>query len=524
MKRFFACCISVVLIMMCAVSCAQPRSYETNYETSEDMSEDYKDKETTEEPSKSTEDMGNSEVSDESTEDAKETETSEVFEEETSSTVADTDVSEDVFYITEADIEIGQYVKFGSYEQDDVRENGQEPIEWLVLDIDDGMAVLISRYGLDCKPYNNNLESTTWENCSLRKWLNEDFYETAFNYDEQLKIETAYLSNYGDIIDGTNGGNDTKDKVFLLNKEEAKAFFGEETAYFDTQYGENYLCNKKMALSPTKYAIDEGVLAEKNNQWYNGNCVWWLRDVGQDSYNAAICNSVGSIYEQGAYVSTKEFAVRPVVLVNIEFEKKPIADNHILNVKADDITPGDFYTFGYYEQDCEFENGSEQIEWEVLDVQDGKALLTTVRGIMGSQYGEAGNNAWESSYLRSWLNGDFYQSAFDSREKRFITNTDGDNVFVLSVEEARKYYPDEYEYENAERTIRPTLYGQLTGIYAYENDKWYSMNCSWWLRTAGIDGCAAVVNIFGCIDETGDSVESIYAVRPAIWVDLSLNY
>ena len=46
-------------------------------------------------------------------------------------------------------IEVGDIVTFGHYEQDGDDANGLEPIEWIVLDTEDAVATLISRYGLD---------------------------------------------------------------------------------------------------------------------------------------------------------------------------------------------------------------------------------------------------------------------------------------------------------------------------------------------------------------------------------------
>ena len=63
----------------------------------------------------------------------------------------------------------GDIIKFGKYPQD--RNGSKSPIEWLVLDVKGNEALLISRYGLDCKPYDQKFTDTTWEDCDLRKWL-----------------------------------------------------------------------------------------------------------------------------------------------------------------------------------------------------------------------------------------------------------------------------------------------------------------------------------------------------------------
>lgn len=72
---------------------------------------------------------------------------------------------------------VGDYVFFGAYEQDNNTANGKENIEWLVLEVKDGKALVTSKYALDCKPYNTSYTDVTWENCTLRRWLNNDFIQ-----------------------------------------------------------------------------------------------------------------------------------------------------------------------------------------------------------------------------------------------------------------------------------------------------------------------------------------------------------
>lgn len=83
------------------------------------------------------------------------------------------------------DSAIGETVPFGSYEQDNDGGNGSEPIEWVVLAHQDGRTLLLSRYGLDGMWYNADSVEVTWEESSLRRWLNTDFYNTAFDDTEK---------------------------------------------------------------------------------------------------------------------------------------------------------------------------------------------------------------------------------------------------------------------------------------------------------------------------------------------------
>ena len=51
--------------------------------------------------------------------------------------------------------------------------------------------LVISKYALDAKPYNTNWVRRTWEGCSLRKWLNGEFYSRAFSPAEPERIVTV---------------------------------------------------------------------------------------------------------------------------------------------------------------------------------------------------------------------------------------------------------------------------------------------------------------------------------------------
>lgn len=119
-----------------------------------------------------------------------------------------------------ASIPVGGYITLGTYEQDNNISNGKEDIEWLVLAKETDKMLVISKYGIDCKPYNEEWEDVTWETCTLRTWLNDEFYNTAFSSKEQKKIAETKVVNDDNPISGAKGGNDTKDKVFLLSMDE----------------------------------------------------------------------------------------------------------------------------------------------------------------------------------------------------------------------------------------------------------------------------------------------------------------
>ena len=78
----------------------------------------------------------------------------------------------------------GEYVAVGKYEQDNQGSNGKEHIGWLVLEVKDGKALVISQHGLVCKNYHNTSADVGWEDCDLRNWLNGQFFDETFTSKE----------------------------------------------------------------------------------------------------------------------------------------------------------------------------------------------------------------------------------------------------------------------------------------------------------------------------------------------------
>ncbi len=189
---------------------------------------------------------------------------------------------------------------FGRYEQDNDPENGPDPIEWIVLDTQDGKALLISKYGLDAVPYNDDDNSAvTWETCTLRTWLNDTFLHDAFTQEEAEAIFVTQVDNSD--IQGyekwtTPGGNDTQDKLFLLSVAEAKQYFGVIKL---NEY------NFAALISSTPYA------ATKRASSY-----WWLRSPGWTEFNAAFVNPYGAL-ESSMSFSAGNFAVRPALWLDL---------------------------------------------------------------------------------------------------------------------------------------------------------------------------------------------------------------
>ena len=185
----------------------------------------------------------------------------------------------------------GDIIKFGNYPQD--INGSKSPIEWLALDVNENEALLVSRYGLDCKEYHNVSTDITWEDCDLRKWLNNDFIKSAFSEEEAKKIKVSELKNEDNREYQTRGGNNTKDRIFCLSITEAEQFF---------KSGNDRQCK------PTAYAEIQGAFVD------NGCCEWWLRSSGSYQFNAASICKDGTL-SLDVRVFLNGCAVRPALRI-----------------------------------------------------------------------------------------------------------------------------------------------------------------------------------------------------------------
>ena len=193
---------------------------------------------------------------------------------------------------------VGDYVFFGVYEQDNNTSNGKENVEWLVLEVKDGKALVISKYALDYQQYNTEFTDVTWEICTLRKWLNNDFLGSAFSAEEKAMIPTVTVSADKNPDYSTNPGNATRDQVFLLSITEANKYFSSDSA---------------RQCKPTKYAVANGAYVNSDNS----NCFWWLRSPGGIQCIAAGVGNDGDVYESGNYVNYANYAVRPALWIDL---------------------------------------------------------------------------------------------------------------------------------------------------------------------------------------------------------------
>ena len=204
-----------------------------------------------------------------------------------------------------------------------------EPIKWRVLYKENGKAFLLSDIALDDQKYNINDTDTTWENCSIRSWLNgygasinepqidytsNNFINSAFSQEEKNAIKKTNVVNNDNISYDTAGGNDTVDKIFLLS----------ESEIYDGSLVDKYgFTSNKFNADEAKrshcsvYASAMGTYQESDFCEYTDNALWLLRSPGQSSNFVCYINLDGSVEYNGSNVDDKMYGIRPALYLDL---------------------------------------------------------------------------------------------------------------------------------------------------------------------------------------------------------------
>jgi len=259
--------------------------------------------------------------------------------------------------------------------------------------------------------------------------------------------------------------------------------------------------------------------------------------------------------------ATPELTATPVV------EKNPFATAKVGEVVKYGRFLQDFMQIGLDSEEFTYDEShsklfdtyADEIEWYVLNQKDSKILLLSKYVLDTKPYHEENTEVtWEKSSIREWLNSTFYNFAFSDEEKKYICKTklanndnekygtEGgqstvDQVFLLSIEEAKEYFNFTYDSESldgfeeySESALDERLIGVVTDYAILNGASSYlieegSEECStwWYLRSMGGNNkIPAIVEPWGYINAHGYPsffVDTPNGVRPAIWVDVTVG-
>jgi hypothetical protein len=173
-------------------------------------------------------------------------------------------------------MQVGDKIVFGSY-------------EWRVLEIQSNAALIITEYIIEQRPYHNCSGDVTWAGCSLRKYLNGEFYDN-FTAKDKSRIIPVLNKNLDNPWYDAKGGEDTKDYIYLLNIEETVCkYFGDSSKNLKNRSAkQRYWFQRKDENNIKRRSTFDGYV------WW-----WWLRSPGRDNRRAVYIHGDGNIGIQG---------------------------------------------------------------------------------------------------------------------------------------------------------------------------------------------------------------------------------
>ncbi|MDR1822078.1 MAG: DUF6273 domain-containing protein [Oscillospiraceae bacterium] len=167
-------------------------------------------------------------------------------------------------------VKVGDLVTFGGY-------------MWRILDQRGTDYLIITEECVAIMPFNEPRGETNWENSTLRKWLNEDFYNN-FNLEDKSRIVNAIYKEATGHLPTTENGKGLKDYIFLLTTAEAKRLFADDASQAAKFEGESVF--------------------------------WWLSSSGKTrEFAALVWDMTGGVHEDGYYAYLDFVGVRPAIWI-----------------------------------------------------------------------------------------------------------------------------------------------------------------------------------------------------------------
>ncbi len=175
-------------------------------------------------------------------------------------------------------MQVGDKISFGSY-------------DWRVLDIISDRALVITEYIIEQRSYHNAYIDITWADCSLREYLNGEFYDK-FTAADKSRIIQVLNNNPDNQWYKSKGGEDTQDSIFLLSVEDVCKYFGNSLSkLYNPGKNQRYWFERKDENNSKRIARLQGT------EWGSW---WWLRSPGRVNVKAVYIHGTdGNIGIQG---------------------------------------------------------------------------------------------------------------------------------------------------------------------------------------------------------------------------------
>lgn len=396
-------------------------------------------------------------------------------------------------------------------------------------------------------------DSITWENSYIRQWLNKEFYNAAFDAEEQDAIKETTVTtkgrngyiNYKSGEEKANAVDSeivTKDKIYLLSPEEmVKTEYGFEygvissdgsvdgipinsdqartadstsyAAYSEYEYLEYLL--RSYANAFYSYEDEEGVYQRsKMKVGYTGG-----RSGVVDDLRIRLGGDGDCIY---GHLASEPGGIRPVLHLDSSLcpeLQRDIVETALAESEWDVVELG--------------KQGGEPVKWRVLSSDQGDAFLLSNEILAKKEFHNTDKEhvTWEKSTLRAWLNGSFYADTFTEQEKKGIKKHIWKSDSISLLAEVENDTEDFVSLPSGKDMIEkkygfPTYTGG-SGARMEKLENAIYIAC-WWLRSPGIyteifdyNNREFIDSYSGGIGGDLSYVKDEYGVRPVLHYDLA---
>ena len=202
-----------------------------------------------------------------------------------------------------------------------------DPIRWRVIGLEDGAVCLMADQLLDCRPFDVTGGPVSWETSTVRSWLNgypaeansagidyrgRGFLDTAFSAEEREALIETKVKNPANGRYGTDCGNDTEDRVFLLSNAEV---FSSDIAARNGFYAGSGYDDPAKRFRSTLYAKIRGAWWSSVDG-YRGNSFWFMRTSGYNPESITYICDFGYIYQRGTIATCEDAGLLPVIRID----------------------------------------------------------------------------------------------------------------------------------------------------------------------------------------------------------------
>ena len=334
------------------------------------------------------------------------------------------------FYNKESIRRYRKSIDFGVYYEKTDGDIKQVPIKWYIVDVNGKESTLISTSILDfinLEYKTDDKNNYSYQTSSIRKFLNNDFYNIAFSDEEKTVLLKNENDDYVDIPSYNNIFKYNLINRFIPNTRYASIlqdlfndqFMSEILEYASA--GSKFFIKNTSLIDSVPYFLSLYECRRQNEK----NKKDALINVHLKLYNNS--SKLGNVNKGYQFLNTYS-GILPMIKVNNKLYKYALLplETRLLYQSFD------FYEniiFGKYEQDGNIDNGKEDISWRVIDRNDGNFALISEK-VLDYLELESVSDTYFDSELRSFSNYTFCNLAFSDEEKNMISlvNIGSDDV------------------------------------------------------------------------------------------------